>query len=374
MKKINSYLPWTLRIIIFILFILSGVAKMVPIWAFEKQLVDLEIVTWCQAPYFARLIIALELAIGIAILQPHFLKRIIIPITILLLVAFCIHLSIQMVQFGPMNGNCGCFGQLIPMTPLEAFIKNILTIGFLIYLYKHVHEKEKGQNKWIYPSVIFLAAVVFMFVAFPFKACSGESEASATAVTDTVLQQIIPHAPDSLQRKIMTEKPTAEVNENNTDSTKKITAKKDSVPAQHKTAEPKKVTSRFSKHPTFGDKTVNLDEGKKIICFFAAGCDHCRATAKEICSMSKGDQFPEVYIFFMDEETFLIEEFFKEAQCKFPYQILDIPEFWTQLGTGSTTPGVFYLWNGNIIKSYEGITERKFNGKELSKIIDKGMN
>jgi uncharacterized membrane protein YphA (DoxX/SURF4 family) len=370
MKKITSYLPWTIRIIIFILFILSGVAKMVPIWAFEKQLVDLEIVTWCQAPYFARFIIGLELAIGIAILQPHFLKRIIIPITTLLLIAFCIHLSIQMYQFGPNNGNCGCFGQLIPMTPLEAFIKNVLTIGLLVYLYKHVKEKEKGQNKLIYPSVILLAAVVFMFIAFPFKACSGDTTEAVQAQADSSLKEMLPTAPDSLQQKIDAENPLPEKAVSAADTTKKITTKKDSIPAKPKKAEPKKVISRFSKHPTFGDKTVNLDEGKKIVCFFAAGCDHCRATAKEICSMSKGANFPEVYICFMDEETFLIEEFFKEAQCKFPYQILDIPEFWTMLGTGSTTPGVFYLWNGNIIKSYEGITERKFNGKEMLKIIN----
>jgi hypothetical protein len=73
-----------------------------------------------QTTYLARFIIALEIAIAIAILQPHFIKRIIIPSIILLLIAFCLHLAIQMYQYGAMNGNCGCFGQLIPMTPLEA--------------------------------------------------------------------------------------------------------------------------------------------------------------------------------------------------------------------------------------------------------------
>jgi uncharacterized membrane protein YphA (DoxX/SURF4 family) len=369
MQKIKTYLPWTIRIIIFILFMLSGIAKMVPLWAFEKQLVDLGIVSWCQAPYLARLIIALEIAIGIAILQPHFLKRIIIPLTTLLLVAFCIHLGIQMYQSGPMNGNCGCFGQLIPMTPLEAFIKNIITIVLLIYLYKHAKEKAKGQNKWVVPVAIFVAAVIFMFIKFPFKSCLGNSE-TVQPQTDTLLREML-RAPDSLQEKIITETSLPEKSQTARDTIKKVTANKDTVLAKPKKAEPQKVISRFSKHLIFGDKTVNLDEGKKIVCFFAAGCDHCRATAKEICSMSKGEDFPEVYIYFMDEETFLIDEFFKEAQCKFPYQILDIPEFWTLLGTGSTTPGVFYLWNGNIIKSYEGINEHKFigNGKDLLKII-----
>jgi len=83
--KSNS-IQWTLRIVIFALFIVSAVAKMYPIWAFEKQLVDLGIASWCSAPYLARLLLGVELAIGIAILQPHFLKRIVIPSTILLLV------------------------------------------------------------------------------------------------------------------------------------------------------------------------------------------------------------------------------------------------------------------------------------------------
>ncbi|MFM9006430.1 MAG: MauE/DoxX family redox-associated membrane protein, partial [Flavobacteriales bacterium] len=130
MKK---YLPISARIVVSMLFLVSAVSKMFPIWMFEKQLVDLGVCSWCDAPYFSRLLIALEGAIGIAILQRHFLKRFVIPVTAFLLVAFCVHLSIEMVKHGAMNGNCGCFGQLIPMTPLEAFIKNVLTLGLLVY-------------------------------------------------------------------------------------------------------------------------------------------------------------------------------------------------------------------------------------------------
>ena len=78
---------------------------MFPIWMFEKQLVDLGICGWCEAPYFSRMLIALEMAIGVAILQKHFLRRFVIPVTAFLLVAFCIHLSIEMVKHGAMNGN-----------------------------------------------------------------------------------------------------------------------------------------------------------------------------------------------------------------------------------------------------------------------------
>jgi hypothetical protein len=71
----------------------------------------------------------------------------------------------------------------------------------------------------------------------------------------------------------------------------------------------------------------------------------------------------------MDEETFLINDFFKEAQCTYPYQILNIPEFWSVLGTGKSTPGVFLLNNGNIVKWYEGINDNKFEPEAFKKVV-----
>ena len=41
MNAMKKYLPWTFRILISALFLLSVIAKAYPIWSFEKQLVDL---------------------------------------------------------------------------------------------------------------------------------------------------------------------------------------------------------------------------------------------------------------------------------------------------------------------------------------------
>ena len=71
MSKVKKYIPWLARIVIFGLFMLSGISKLFPLWMFEKQLVDLGIASWCVAPFLARLIIALEIAIAIAILFNH---------------------------------------------------------------------------------------------------------------------------------------------------------------------------------------------------------------------------------------------------------------------------------------------------------------
>ena len=360
MKK-NLYISWAIRILIVLIFMVSGIAKLFPVWAFEKQMVDLGITSWCYAPYLSRLIIALELSIGILILQPHFLKRIVIPGTILLLLAFCVHLTIQMIANGAMTGNCGCFGQLIPMTPLEAFIKNIITIGLLIYLFTIVKEKEKGKNKFIYLIFTYTAVALLLFILFPFCPCkNSESVEQPLLITDTVSQI------NGISDSAAFDKPMGSIPENTAKN--QVTNVKNTEVKQAEIG-PKRVKSRYSAYTTFGTTKVNLDEGKKIICFFAAGCDHCRAAATELNLLSKKTELPPVYIFFMNEETDLIPDFFKETGGTYPYTILEVPVFWELLGMNADTPGVVLLWNGNLIKFYEGTENNKFDVADFEKAI-----
>lgn len=370
MNTMKKHFPLTARIIISLLFIVSGIAKMFPIWAFEKQLVDLDIASWCTAPYFSRIIIAIEIAIAFAILQGHYIKKFVIPFTILLLIVFNIHLATEMYKHGAMNGNCGCFGQLIPMTPLEAFIKNLVAIALLIYIFKNVTDKESGQNKPIILLVIYIASALFMFIAFPFCPCADDTE-----TVSSNQQEIIPDTTTTTISEIPAiDRATGSIKINETPKKENFEELKptNNVVKENKIIEtgPKKVLSKFSKYTTFGNKKVNLNEGKKILCLFVPGCDHCRDAAKEICEMSKKEGFPEVYILFMDEEAELIPEFFKFAKCTFPYQVVDIPEFWKTIGNDANTPGVVYLHNGNIVKFYEGTEGNKFNAEGLLKAIE----
>jgi hypothetical protein len=358
MKK---YLPWIIRILISALFMLSAVAKSFPIWAFEKQLVDLGLFSWCQAPYFSRLIIALEWAIALAILQPYMLKRFVLPVTMLLLVAFNVHLGILMVQQGAMNGNCGCFGQLIPMTPLEAFIKNVLTLAALIYLYVKINDPAYHVRQWLIMGFIYSIAVALMFMVFPFCPCAKSSKPVPPLVLpiDSVSSEIDSDTNSQLSTKSL-------------DSLSKPTTSTDTQSVQPTLVkpEPKPMVSKFSSYRNFGGKSVNLDQGKKIVCLFVPGCDHCRDAAKKLAEMAKQKKIPAGYILFMNEELFKIPEFYTETGSRFPYHVIDdIPEFFTLLGNNATTPGVYYLWNGHVIQSFEGIGERQFNANELERVV-----
>lgn len=357
-------LALVLRFLVFALFVFSAIAKMFPIWAFEKQLVDLGLFSWCMAPNASRALIGLELAIGIAIIQPHYLRRIVIPVTILLLIAFCVHLSIEMVKHGAMNGNCGCFGQLLPMTPLEAFIKNVVTIGIMAFLYTRSSDLPSGRNRFSVLLIIWLFSTLFMFVAFPFCPCNktATDEITSEAVVSPSVFEELETSEDSVQvvDSVGSSTPAA------SDSLPKDSI----VAAKPVNPGPAQVKSRFSDVNVFSGKKVNLDKGKKIVCFFAAGCNHCQEAARELNKLSKKGGFPPIVIYFMDEETHLIPDFFKFAGKEFPYRVLDIPQFWTMIGPDGSTPGVFYLWNGNIIKYFVGTEEKAFKPELLEKALE----
>lgn len=350
MKKEN--LSWILRLIISALFIVSAVAKLYPspyfaISTFEvKQLYPLGF-SEGFAPYFSRILIGIEFALGIAILLKDYLKKITIPATILLLAVFTIHLSYTTFVSGN-AGNCGCFGELIPMTPVEAIIKNIIAIGLLIWLFKILPADGKS-NFWLLKSV-GLGCVLALFMVAPIRPVAEVMDEPTSEIQDNLGVVV-----DS-SGLLTIEEPKAEITK---DTIKKAEEKKTEDA-------PKKVKSGYEKY------FPGIDTDKKILCYFVPGCDHCMDTAKELNEMRKKDKnFPPIYVIFMNEEPEKIPTFFEFAGTKFPYKMIDVIPFWTELGSGKDTPGVKYLWNGNEFKYYYGINENKFNSNEFKKIIKK---
>lgn len=346
MATAKRFLPWTFRIILSVLFLLSAAAKLYPsptfgITLFEiKQLVPLGF-NACFAPYFSRFIIGAEISLGLALLQPHFLKSIVVPISTLLLAVFVGHLTYEIIVTGN-EGNCGCFGALLPMTPLEAVIKNLFAIGMLIYLFFNTSDKEKEKNNFYILTSLFLGSTLFMFGLTPIEKC----ETQKTVASQTNIIEI--DTPEESTTNVSTISTTGKTNPTDTSKLVKINMG------------PKKVTSAFSQ------LVPRIDEGKKLLCFFAAGCDHCQAAAKSLAQLSKSNpDFPKVHIIFMDEETEKIPEFFKLAGKSFNHQILGIAKFYNTLGSSKDTPGVALLWNGNIIKFFDGTNANQYDAAKL---------
>mgnify|MGYP006084331935 FL=1 len=316
---------WLIRIVVSLLFLVSAYAKVYhepsayfSITTFEaKQLVPLGFSSEISS-YLSRILIALEFSIGILILLPFYLKRIVVPLTVFVLAAFSIHLALQIYLTGN-SGNCGCFGTLLPMTPLEAILKNIFAIGLLVILNRLIPNDRSKKIEIFYGFLVYLLFVIGIMVLIPIKSSDNVSfEFNQTQD----LQDSINKGP--LQMK-----------------------------------------SEFSQTLPFADN------GRVILCFFAPGCDHCRAAVRSIDSLSKlVENFPKVEIIFMEEEVEKIPEFFEYAGSEYHYIVLDISTFYDVLTWERDTPGIFYMWNGNILKEFNGTNEKSYNSEELRKSLE----
>ena len=195
MNSVNRALPWTIRITVSFLFLLSAVAKLYPspyfaLATFEVQQLYPMGFSEDLAAYFSRTLIGVELALGILLLLPFYLKRIVIPATALMLLIFIIHLTIEILTVGN-KGNCGCFGSLMPMTPLQAVIKNIISIGLLAVLYKMYKAEDKKQFLPMLNVVLASVLIVFML---GMKRSSGNTTPntteSPTPTADTIVNKV----------------------------------------------------------------------------------------------------------------------------------------------------------------------------------------
>jgi hypothetical protein len=343
-----------IRILISFLFLLSAVAKLYPspyfaISTFEvKQLYPMGF-SENFAPYFSRILIGIEFALGLLILQKNFLRTVIIPTTLLLLAVFTTHLSIVTIQNGGNSGNCGCFGSLLPMTPIEAILKNVVAMILLVWLFVTLPKNSERQNNfWILTTVTF-AAVLMLFMLAPIQPLESNFTVSTSEETikDSISKASIDDSIDSLYITKDSVKASKEIQEVNT-------------------TEPEKKKSGYAQYFS------NIDKGRKTLCFFVPGCDHCREAAKELTELRKTNKnFPEISIIFMNEEADLIPDFFKDAGAEYPYKIIEVIPFWNLLGSKRDTPGVKYIWNGNIYKYYDGITSNKFDPIDYQKLVNK---
>lgn len=307
-NRSKRQLVWGIRILVSALFILSALAKLYPspvmgIAAFETKYLGAIGVDGGFAKVVSRLLIGFEISLAILLLLPYYLKKIVLPTTISLLSIFSIHLLVQVI-----NGeasNCGCFGELIPMTPLEALIKNILTIGILVLpltLFKDFIDETRKINPLV---VTGLSSSLLMFVLLP----QSSSEITGSDV-------------------------------NNKES--KYSKYFDDI------SEGNKLLCFFS--PTCEHC---METGKQIT-----------ALKNKYPGL-----IPEVRILFMDESdngsVNEINAFFEFIGTKYNYKVLSIEDFVPIFWGNHDFPGVLYLYKGAERIFFDGTGEKEFDGNKL---------
>ncbi len=151
-----------LQILLAITFIFSAYTKFAGPGFFEITLMDQGLAPGrAFAGHMARFFIGLEFALGILMLLPFYIKPL-MQITFLMLGVFTAHL-IYLWYIGDTE-NCGCFGEMISMTPEQSILKNLVMLAVAFVIFK----TAKSQNvSKVIPLVFTGATILSMWLFLP---------------------------------------------------------------------------------------------------------------------------------------------------------------------------------------------------------------
>lgn len=138
-----------LRLLLGATFLLSAYTKTIDFSSFELRLLDIGIIGWGLAPYLASALIIAEFAIGFYFLSLFIRGKSYNRLTTGFLVVFTVYLGLLWASKGN-DLNCGCMGETIPFTPLQAIVKNLLTmtILWLVYRFERQNLALKTIKTW----------------------------------------------------------------------------------------------------------------------------------------------------------------------------------------------------------------------------------
>jgi hypothetical protein len=285
----TNILKGSISILLGLVFLFSAYIKLFPIELFEFSFIEIKLANWTTAPYIARLFLSLEFLLGILlILNFNGGNKKLAKFSFALLVIFTIYLSL-IILFQGNNGNCGCFGTFIKMTPLESIIKNLLLMSLNGLLFISPFKKNLSFNK-----LIIIAAGI------------------ASLLSPFILNPVNESAPPSEN----------EINYNLKLDALYLSSKKDT---------PK----------------VDLRKGKRVIAFLSLTCEHCKLGAQKLNLIHQN--YPEIPIFFIlngdskDLKPFLIESKTKTIEFAF----MTIKEGFIE-NAGINFPAILWVNNSKV--------------------------
>ncbi len=368
------------RLIVATLFIFSAVAKLVDLSFFDELVAELLIGEdygnyptagfWVQV--LSRVIISAEILLGIAILQARWLKTLVLPTIMILLALFTIHLfyvSFDLMASGKnfkeafLDGNCGCFGRVLPMDNLESILKNLVTMALTFYIFKKYQEDRRYFEFGAYVPALVAGGVMFLTLAMTiekyesmeqvksFTYSEPQDEFERNPIVDTVATV---HEEDTTAHQNETEikSEVAEgegannPNEKATSDIEVVSPEKDDKTSSAAIKSQETKHSPYARYTAFSDGVkANLDKGKKLVCSFSLTCGHCQEAYKEICSIASDPNLPPVFLVLYGG-SFDLNHFFSQAGCKHPYVLVEDYEEFKEILAGKDFPRIDVRTNG----------------------------
>ncbi|MFQ5583265.1 MAG: MauE/DoxX family redox-associated membrane protein [Calditrichia bacterium] len=170
-----------LRFALGAVFIFSAYTKIRSTGLFEIILIDQGLTAdRITAAYLTRLLISLELFLGISFFQPYLIKKLIAPLTLATLGGFSIYL-IYLMFAKEVVQHCGCFGDFIRISPRASLMKNLALMAMVWYLIQFSGSaKSKKAGEWLIPVIVGVMSLAFVFVVSPVRSLEGNPFARYT--------------------------------------------------------------------------------------------------------------------------------------------------------------------------------------------------
>jgi hypothetical protein len=299
MKLLKRTTAISLSILLGLIFLYSGYTKLLPvIETFEFTFVDAGIGNWYTAPVIARFLIGLEFFLGLLLIANYGLRRITLPLTTGVLLFFIIYLIVQIYTTGN-TGNCGCFGEHLRMTPLQAIIKNLCMIAVsIVIFFLYDGWKFRGYNK-LFLSLTFATCLSLPFIINPID-YSYTSNNLEEKVGYQLELDLLYHPEDTAKVEI-----------------------------------PK----------------VELRKGKQVLAFLSLTCSHCRIAAKKFRLIKKQNPALPIY-FVLNGDRSKFAEFIADTKADNIPSSFCLGKTFVQLAS-SHLPRIYYLDNGIVVKKVD---------------------
>lgn len=141
-KKTNDILLWFVRILVGGLFIFSGLIKANDPIGFGYKLDEYFLVFNLEflsnfSSWMAIFLCALEIIFGALLILGFQAKK--VAWGLLLLIIFFTFLTFYSAFFEVVT-SCGCFGDAIPLTPWQSFIKDIVLLILIVFIFRYKHQ------------------------------------------------------------------------------------------------------------------------------------------------------------------------------------------------------------------------------------------
>lgn len=306
----NKTLSILLSISLGVIFIVSAASKIYPMEPFEYQFVDMGLATWKTSPYIARLFIGMEFFLGMLLVLNIALRKITVKFAIALLVVFSVYLVYKISTEGN-TGNCGCFGELVVMSPLQGILKNLFLLVCFIVLYL-ISGKDYWNTKWklIVSPVLLIGSMCLGFFIYP----------------------VNPTFSSTLDKEKVNYKLPLEL-----------------MYLPSKIEKPK----------------IDLTKGKHIIAFMSLSCPHCRIAGKKLAIIHKKNPSIPIYLSLNGDKK-LEKAFFEDTHTQnIPHNLFLGPLDWIKVA-GFSLPVIMYVDNSIVKKKFNGIT---MNQEDMEKWI-----